>query len=575
MKRIFRECCLFVLCGFVLGGFVVPADAQQVVVNDETLGLTSIQGKHSGRNHIVYVDGAPGTDITDAFQQAIDRVCQNGGTVVLPSGTYQLSRSINCAGSPERFGHVKGGVKGLTIEGNGAILLWVGPDEGAVIDLPGPTDCQIMNLTVAGQRETGWRKVIGLRYRGGLERRTHGGKNNLFEHLKFQNLGVGIEVGGLFGPDLVGGTFVSLQVHYVRIGVRLMGPNVTSMVFFNPIVAGFEETGFEVKAFAARRIRASPDDTVPEVEVHGEPTVLMDPDNEKEIFQKDLPEWMVQPNIKYPVWWGEHRGSDKNTLWAGGGGLDVTIYGLLGHSSHLNSWMFDTNWGQFRVYTARIEGMGGILRSRTSMPAGRFANMLIDVNATSAGGVNGNAIELNGECPTYMMGGTYRANIALGSNTRLFNYGVRFDVVDRNYSALLPLDYDGPLNDRVEVTDKQKTLPNIRGKARIVKVKSMKDVGFVQLPNTSGGTLIESTQAVRVSADVSVGTRTKKVNLEGLQRLPSNDYHVSITPNYDAGSIWVARKAHDHVLVRMSKPAPKDARIDVRIEHAAWRGEAK
>ncbi|MBI4028377.1 MAG: hypothetical protein HY360_25555, partial [Verrucomicrobia bacterium] len=39
------------------------------------------------------------------------------------------------------------------------------------------------NLTLQGERGKSWRKVIGICYRGGIERGVyaHGGKNNRFE----------------------------------------------------------------------------------------------------------------------------------------------------------------------------------------------------------------------------------------------------------------------------------------------------------------------------------------------------------------------------------------------------------
>ena len=111
----------------------------------------------------------------------------------------------------------------VTVEGNRTILQWHGPDKGAILDMPSPYNGCVRRLRITGERGTHWKKVIAVRYRGGIERQRHGGKNNRIEDLMITNVGVGIEVGGLFGPDLVGGTFTNLQVEGVRIGFRLMG----------------------------------------------------------------------------------------------------------------------------------------------------------------------------------------------------------------------------------------------------------------------------------------------------------------------------------------------------------------
>ena len=186
----------------------------------------------------------------------------------------------------------------VIVEGNVTILEWHGEDKGAILDMPSPYNCCVRRLRIMGKRGTHWKNVIAVRYRGGIERQRYGGKNNRVEDLMITNVGVGVEVGDLFGPDLVGGTFTNLQVDGLRIGFRLMGQNVTSMIFINPKVANFKEAGFKIIAFASRQNRRSPDEPLAEKNRHPRiPSVLMDVDNERSIFQNELPEWLTREDV--------------------------------------------------------------------------------------------------------------------------------------------------------------------------------------------------------------------------------------------------------------------------------------
>ncbi|MBI4025108.1 MAG: hypothetical protein HY360_09010, partial [Verrucomicrobia bacterium] len=413
-------------------------------------------------------------------------------------------------------------------------------------------------------------------YRGGIERGVyaHGGKNNRFEGITIFNVGIGIEVGGLFGPDLVGATFINTTVTNVRIGYRLMGCNVTSMVFINPLVAEFEEAGFQIKAFGGRQIRVSKDEPIVQRHADGRPGVLMDPDEEREIFQTDLPAWLSAPGVTYPTWWSANA-AGKRVLWAGGGNLDVTIYGLLAHSSHLNSWVIDTNWGLVRVYSARIEGMGGIFRSSVPMAAGNYANVLMDMATTSAGGLNGNAIELHGEGPLYLIGGTYRANIALGGRSLVYAFGARFETPDSSSEALLPLGYDRPLDQRIKRTGETRAVSCERGQAEMVRVTHPRNPGFINLPGSHGARVHELTQSARMTVSALKEQTSVEVKLAGMAVQPDANYQVAVTPNFNAGGVWVSRKQRDSITVNFNHPAPPGATLDVLISHDPFRGTGK
>jgi len=558
---VFATLCVFGLAAAEDGPFVQSSPEQ---------GLQALRSTVSGRSYVVYVDAKPGEDISGKLQAAIDRVRDGySGTVVCPPGQYALTRTVNLAGTLERF--KKGGASNVTLDGNGATLIWNGPDEGAMIDMPGAASCTVRNLTLTGRRGKMWRKIIGIRHRGGIERKVHGGKNNRFERITLRNVGIGVEVGGIFGPDLVGDTFVGLKIWACRIGVHLLGQNVTGMVFINPLISSYEEAGFKIRGFGGRRIRASKEEDVPLVDGHGEPLVLMDPNQEFEIFQKDLPDWMTAEDVTYPTWWTKDE-QGRELLWAGGGSLDITIYSLLGHSSHLNSWMIDTNSGAIRIYSARIEGPGGIFRSRLPVGMGRFSNLLMDLDVPTSRGMNNNAIEMHGAGPLYLIGGAYTSHIALGNNSVVYTLGTRFRKDTRNLSALLPLDFDEPLPDGVVDTGETRVVGQLRGKARVVRIPNPTDLGFRQLPGTSGARVHELTQSSRLTASVPEGKTSKKVDLTGMNGQPDGNYDVAITPNFDAGGVWVSSKERDHLVVNFPKPAPEGATLGIMIQHSPYRG---
>ncbi len=520
----------------------------------------------SSRGRVV-IEATPGEDLSEKLQAAFDQTrATGGGTVFLPPGNYVLTAPVCLAGRAERY--PKGGVNGVTLEGNGATLTWKGPDEGAILDLPGAAFCTIRNLRLTGERGKGWKNVVGIRYRGGVERGVHGGKNNMFQQIEVQNVGIGFEVGGLYGPDLVGGTFLNCTTINLRIGYRFAGANVTSMVIINPLVAGYEEAGFQILGFTARKIRQNADEPVPPAEIPGAPSVLMDLENQNELFQKDLPAWLTAKDVSYPTF----RRDEGATLWAGGGSLEITIYGLLGHSRFINSWMFDTNWGNVRVYSARIEGMGGILRQTAelpdSFPAGHYSTLFEDVNATSLGGTTGNVIEIRNRAPFYLIGGSYRANVALGNNVTLYTLGSRFQTSARPYASVLPQGYKEPLDGRFEKTGGTYVLGQLRGKGDLWRITPVEKPGIVQLPGTKGASIYELSQVTRLTLKVPKGATSVEAKLSELAPQVDAGYSLTATPGFDAGSLWYEGKRDDAVTIRFERAPSSDSTIDVTISRS-------
>ncbi len=63
-----------------------------------------------------------------------------------------------------------------------------------------------------------------------------------------------------------------------------------------------------------------------------------------------------------------------------------------------------------------------------------------------------------------------------------------------------------------------------------------------------------------------------KVELTGMDMQPDGNYDVAVTPNFDAGGVWVSSKARDHLVVNFPKPAPEGANLGIMIEHSPFRG---
>ena len=91
------------------------AETEPVAAPDPSPGYKRVDSE-AGRAYVIYVDGKPGTDITANIQKAVDMARANyGGTVMLPPGSYTVSKTISLAGSIERF--PKGGPSGIVLSG--------------------------------------------------------------------------------------------------------------------------------------------------------------------------------------------------------------------------------------------------------------------------------------------------------------------------------------------------------------------------------------------------------------------------------------------------------------------------
>jgi hypothetical protein len=71
---------------------------------------------------------------------------------------------------------------------------------------------------------------------------------------------------------------------------------------------------------------------------------------------------------------------------------------------------------------------------------------------------------------------------------------------------------------------------------------------------------------------VPEGKTSKKVDLTGMNGQPDGNYDVAITPNFDAGGVWVSSKERDHLVVNFPKPAPEGATLGIMIQHSPYRG---
>ena len=463
----------------------------------------------------IHLEVRSGDDITEALQAAVDRIVSRGGRLEIPPGTYRISKAIDLAGSFPRFNRPS--TTPIVVEGNGSVLEWVGPDEGAMIDLPGLGFSSLKNLHLRGSEGRSWEKLIGFRYRGGLERKNHGGKNNLFESLAVENVGVGIEVGGLFGPDLVGGTFLNIEIRKVRIGFRFMGQNVTSMQLWNPVLEDYRQAGIEILAFGGRVIRGTENDFSPEQKNPRIPVVLMDPDGEREIFHKDLPDWMSASDVKYPTSWVTASDGTR-LLMAGGGSLEVTVFNMLARTSHAGAWAVDTNWGWVRVYSGRVLGKGGVFRARERNGLGNYSNMLADITAPDQpeGRV---AIQFPGAGILYVVGGYFAGSILTGGEAEVFAMGTRF----------------------------------------------APQASFKSLPGTRGTTIHGFVRAWRKSVDIPFGATQVDVPFQKTWMPGSDSYGVEVFPGFPAAGIWVDKKTKEGFRLRWSKPANAKSVIDVVV----------
>jgi len=494
-----KQCIAFI--GLSLFAAHAPAAEIQLTA-DPVHGLQKLSSS-ADRPYVVYVDAEPREDITFKIQNAIDRVGTGyGGNVVLPPGTFRLTNAVNLAGSVERF--PKSGARGVVLRGASGLatrLTWHGPPEGTMIELSAPWGCEVSQLHLDGRNVPG---VKGVVYHGGYDRWVNGGKNNTFKHLMIENVDVGLVVGDLFGPDLVGSSFYGVHVNHARIGIQVLAANVTGMGFYNIVLEDYTEAGFKLLGFSGRRIRKSPDSPPPE---KGS-AVLMDADGRREIFADEVP-----PYIHERKSWKNDRGESI----VGGGANDTSIFGATGRTDHREAWFIDAFVSNVRVYTGDISGAGGVYRNTWRAPYGRFSDLLVDVSVHTSKGVERNAIELAGQGPFYFIGGHYDRNVVLRGN--VFAHGTTF-------------------SDGASFTRTGNNRPPV-----------------VHRP------------AARMSFIVSVPSGANEVTVHLQRPQPDLDYQVIATPRFDAGGIWVEEKRVRSFSLHLAKASEVEGVVDVLVQH--------
>lgn len=527
------------LIGFVLLGVGGMAQAQAVVTS----------------NAEFVVKAEPGSDVTVDVQQAIDQArATGGGTVVLPPGNFVVSDSIKFTGTPKRF--PSGGAT-LNLRGGPTHLTYKGAPHKTILDMEAPNNCTVSSLSIDGDNVPG---TVGIRYRAGYERGVNGGKANNFFNINLARLDIGLWIGDPFGPDLVGSGFYSLIINYTRIGLLLEGANVAGMTFYNPIISGYREAGIKLVGQTGRLIRRTAADPKPPAEVPDTPSVLTNIQTGEEIFEKDVPAYA----LKNRAFKRQFQGQEY--YWAPGGAPEMTVYNANFGGQAANAWAIDSNWGNIRLYSARVEGVQGFFRRTSTLPSGRFTDIFTDVNVTSYGGTSGNVMEYHGPGPFYLYGGVFAGNVALGNNTGVFTTGTRFEKGKfKFYPGMVPPGFELPENGAVKRTGKQEIFPGRFGMYDVVQVAPVEKPGFVQLPGTSRAVLhgVEEKQA----GIQSVAPGQAKVAVRFTRPLPGSVYQVAAVPSFDCGAFWVSEKTAAGFTLNFKTPAPASAAIDWTVHY--------
>ena len=531
----------YTLLLFVSLLFIVSATAAQAQNSPEVFSFTA----------------APGSDITASFQKAIDDArAAGGGAVQLPAGNYTLSGTVELAGTFKRFPH---GGANIMLRGGPTRITYSGPPNHTMIDMEAPNNSSISNITLDGDNIPG---TVGIRYRAGYERGVNGGKANVFSNISIARVDVGMWIGDPFAPDLVGSGFYSLRIEYCRICLLVEGANVAGMTFYNPIISSYTEAGIKLMGETARLIRHAAGDPHPPEEVPGSASVLTDIQNGQEIFEKDVPEYA----LKNRAFKKSYNG--KEYYWAPGGAPEIAVYNAIFGGHAANSWAIDSNFGNIRLYTARVEGPQGFFRRTSNMPATRFTDVFTDVNVTSYGGTSGNVMEYNGAGPFYLYGGSFAGHVALGNNTKVYMTGTRFEHGKfAYYPALLPHDFQLPPNSRVHRTGKQEMFPGRLGMYDNARIDPVAVPGFVQLPNTRGAKVHSVDNVLSGTQKAPAGKTTLTITMH--PPLLNADYQVSLTPNFDAGNFWISDKTAQSFVAHFKNPAPANAEVDWIIRNNA------
>lgn len=580
---------------FVLLAGVIFANAGYSGEESQTVRIQGLEGIYAreGRAYVVYADAMPGDEWGEKINNAIQRALEGSiaAEVVLPPGHLTIktpikfwrqrkipskgidttAEGIELADLRQVYTGIRGGrrqdlAKGLVLRGAAGRgttkLFWDGGPNQVVIDMPAPWYCEIRNIEIDGRNTKG---LIGIRYRAGWEFGVNGGKSNIFEGITLSNMDVGIQVGDPFGPDLVASSFRDIRLFAVRIGVRAVGANVAEIWFQNIFINKCEEAGFKLITHSGRVVRNLAEKDTPTNE-----NVLRDADG-REIFLEQIPEYARKTKVQN-IEHADVPGSNRRP-WVGGGGPTIVIQNVVSHMNNPKTWLVDSNGAPLRLYGVRHEGPGGIFRTRGGGVAMRFNDILVDVNAVTAGGMNGYVIEYDKYGPLYLVGGTFEGPIALGNNAVVYTMGTKFWNRQRAMSGIIQKGEELPPNSFYKRTGQERTIPNRRWPGELVRSGVHEKIGFVQKPGTSGARVYEMQSVFQTTVRVPEGKVLVTVPLEGLNRQIDVNYQVMVTPGWQAGSVWVAEKKRDGFTVRFDNPAPRGATIDVEVRRPPYRGQ--
>jgi hypothetical protein len=224
---------------------------------------------------------------------------------------------------------------------------------------------------------------------------------------------------------------------------------------------------------------------------------------------------MMDRKVTYPIRWSKDR-NGRETMLAGGGINDITVYSLYARSSYPESWVIDTDSCVTRIYSAFVSGKGGFMRSDRLFRNCRFSNMLADINAARLeGGKDACLIYSINEGPDYFWGGSWNGNLKFGSNSIIYNCGTNFSGRD-----------DG------------------------------KTAGFSTLSSTERSPKLYSLSRVeRIKVPVKPGTKQIKVKFADYAVCGADNYKELITPGFDCGSFWISEKDAEGMTIEFTKAA--------------------
>ncbi len=520
------------------------------------LAIGSIEAKAAATQQAEFVVSAErGSDITFAVQKAIDEArATGGGTVVLPPGNFIVSDTIKFTGTLQQF--PRGGAT-LNLRGGPTNLTYKGAPNKTILDMEAPNNCTISGLSIDGDNVPG---TVGIRYRAGYERGVNGGKSNNFFNINLARLDIGMWIGDPFAPDLVGSGFYSLGINYTRICLLVEGANVAGMTFYNPIFSGYREAGIKLVGQTSRLIRRSTADPIPPNEVPDTPSVLTDVQTGSEIFEKDVPEYALKNRASKRQYQGQEY------YWAPGGAPEMTVYNVNFGGHAANAWAIDTNWGNIRLYSARVEGVQGFYRRSATISSSRFTDIFADVNVTSYGGTTGNVMEYHGPGPFYLYGGIFSGKVALGNNTQVYTTGTRFEKGKFPfYPGLVPPGFALAENGSVKRTGKQELFPGRFGMYDVVQVAPVEKPGFVQLAGTSNAVLHGVEEKLAATQTVSAGQT--QVAIHFARPLANKNYQVTAVPGFDSGGFWVSEKTAAGFTLNFKTPTPVSATVDWAVHY--------